>query len=211
MSHLVAQLIALLEHVSPPMALLIISVGMMLESMCIPVPSEVILPLAGLWAKQGKFSFAAAMIAVTLGCLLGSSIAYAIGYYGGNPFVERYGRYILLTHHRLAVGEKWLSRFGPEAIVLARLTFAVRALISFPVGILRLDYRKFILFTFIGCTLWNFICVGLGYRYGMKFEHFLHQMSVGMFVVLALLALLGGGYYFWKSHLSTPAVKHGEG
>lgn len=210
MSHLVDQLVALLHQVSPPVALLIIACGMMLESMCIPVPSEVILPLAGLWAKEGKFSFAAAMLAVTLGCLLGSSIAYAIGYYGGNPFVERFGRYIFITHHRLAVGEKWLARFGPGAIVLARLTFAVRALISLPVGILRLDYRKFILSTFIGCTLWNLICVGLGYQYGDRFVHVLHQMSIGMFIALAFVALVAGGFYFWKSHVATPGVKHRE-
>jgi membrane protein DedA with SNARE-associated domain len=179
---------------------------MMLESMCVPIPSELILPLAGLWAHQGKFGdgpvgFCTALFAVTCGCLAGSSIAYAIGFYGGKPLVERFGRYIFLTAHRLHTAENWIDRFGPGAIFLARLMFAVRALISFPVGILQMGYRRFILFTLLGAGIWNTIGIALGYVYGEKVQQILRKMSLGVFAVVAIVVLAAGALYFRKTHM----------
>src|SRR5579872_7046762 len=134
MAHLVDSFIQLLQQLPPYVALLLMGVGMMLESMCLPVPSEVVLTLAGWWVAQGKFGatttgFLVALIVVTSGCLIGSSIAYSIGFFGGKRLVERFGRYILVTPHRLEIGERWIERFGPAAIVLGRLMFAVRDVI----------------------------------------------------------------------------------
>ncbi|HET6384501.1 MAG TPA: DedA family protein [Armatimonadota bacterium] len=211
MGHLVHSLFQHLQAWPAPLALLVIAGGMMLESMCVPVPSEAILPLAGWWAAQGKFGpgsqgFVVAFAAVTAGCLIGSSIAYAIGYYGGKPLVERFGKYILVTPHRLNTAHGWIERYGSGAIIIGRMVFAVRALISFPVGILQMGYRRFLGFTLVGCTLWNLFAMFLGFRFGDRVEGILHRMSLGMFALVALVVLVTGGYYFWKTHVSVPAV-----
>jgi membrane protein DedA with SNARE-associated domain len=205
-THLVNSLILQLQNASPVTALLAIGIGMMLESMCVPIPSELILPVAGIWVARGQLSWGGALLAVTAGCLAGSSIAYAIGYYGGEPLVERFGRYILVTPHRLETAQRWIARYGPIAILLGRLMFAVRATISFPVGILRLDYRRFILFTFLGCSIWNLLAVSLGYFYGQAIVHVLHRMSVGMLAAVGIVVLLAGVAYFRKTHMGPVRV-----
>ena len=210
MHHIVQLLLDSIDTAPPLVALLMVALGMMLESMCVPIPSELVLPVAGLWASRGElgegpFRFGEVLVAVTLGCLIGSTIAYGIGFYGGTPLVEKFGRYIFVTPHRLEMAERWLQRFGPWAIVLGRLMFAVRALISLPVGILQLGYRKFILSTLCGCLIWNLVGVTLGYEYGQRVEAILHKMSVVMLAVLVLSVLVACGFYFWKTHITVPA------
>ena len=216
MHHLMQSVIHHLQGMPAAQALLLVAVGMMLESMCMPIPSEVILPVAGWWAEEGKFGpepqgFLVAFVAVTAGCLIGSSLAYLIGYRGGYPLVERFGRYILVTPHRLERAQKWIDRYGPGAIVVARLVTGVRALISLPVGILKMDYHRFLLFTFLGCGIWNTLAMYLGFRFGREVEHLLHRMSMGM-LVLVLIVLVGAvSIYFWKTHLAPPAETPADG
>jgi membrane protein DedA with SNARE-associated domain len=194
-----------LDHASAATALAMICLGMLLESTCVPLPSELVLPVAGYCAFTGKFGpgpagLLVAIVAALVGSLLGSALSYAIGYYGGYPFIERYGRYLLMPPERVRQAEEWLERRGSWSIAFVRLVFGVRHLSSLAVGIVRAGFARFMLFTAMGCLVWDSVGVYLGYRYGEAMQHILRKMSVWMFVILVAVVALGGGYYFWKAH-----------
>jgi len=147
---------------------------MAIESACIPLPSEIIMPLAG-WMLVKEQSLAAVYTLVAgaygaLGCTIGSIIAYGIGMWGGRPFLEKYGRYILISRHDLNLAERWFARSGSWAIFVSRLLPVVRTFISFPAGIARMHLVKFLIYTFAGSFIW---CTGLaygGYQLGEHWE-----------------------------------------
>src|SRR5690242_14202239 len=128
---------------------------MILESCNIPIPSEVTMPLAGwlLVEKLGGTPVQAIIIGGlvgSLGCVIGSVINYAIGAYGGRPFVERYGKYILISKRDIARADKWFARWGDWASFISRLLPVVRTFISFPAGMVRINFARFTIFTFLG-------------------------------------------------------------
>src|SRR6185436_6162372 len=120
-----------------------IVVLMAIESACIPLPSEVIMPLAGYLVTQGKFNLYWAATAGAIGCNVGSVIAYEIGYYGGRPLVEKYGSYILMSQHDVDTADRFFKRFGGAAIFLARLLPVIRTFIALPAGIARMPRVPF--------------------------------------------------------------------
>src|SRR5258707_15248403 len=127
---------------------------MALESANIPIPSEITMPLAGWLLVQARGGSAIEAILVggtvgALGCLLGSVINYAIGAYGGRPFVERYGKYILISKKDIARADKWFARWGDWASFISRLLPVVRTFISFPAGMVRINFFRFAIFSFI--------------------------------------------------------------
>ncbi len=107
---------------------------MAIESACIPLPSEIIMPFAGYVASTGRFSLPLAATAGAIGCNIGSTVAYAIGVYGGRPFVERWGRFVLLGSDDLARAERFFARFGTLAVLIARVLPVVRTFIALPAG-----------------------------------------------------------------------------
>jgi membrane protein DedA with SNARE-associated domain len=128
---------------------------MTLESANIPIPSEVTMPLAGWFLAQARG--VSAWIAVlegglygALGCSIGSVASYALGYYGGRPFLNRYGKYLLITRHDLEKADRWFARWGDWAIFISRLLPIVRTFISFPAGVVRTRFWTFLVFTFVG-------------------------------------------------------------
>jgi membrane protein DedA with SNARE-associated domain len=164
---------------------------MVLESACIPVPSEAIMLFAGFSVSQHKMSFALAVVAGVAGNLIGSWIAYAVGRYGGRPFVDRYGKYVLLRHHHLDVAERWFDRYGTPAVLFSRVLPIVRTFISLPAGVAKMSFGRFTLYTALGCIPWVIMLTAVGVKVGDNWEHIQKQLHYFDYVVLAgLVALL---------------------
>ncbi len=131
-----------------------------IESACIPLPSELIMPLAGYLAFQGIFTLHGAALAGAVGCVAGSVPAYYLGQYGGRPLVERYGRYVLVSRRDLDLADRIFARWGQWVVLVARLLPVVRTFIAFPAGVARMPMGKFLLYTFVGSYPW---CLGLAW------------------------------------------------
>lgn len=132
-----------------------IVVLMGIESACIPLPSEVIMPFAGYLVYLGRFSslFVVATLGA-IGCNLGSVLAYEVGAYGGRPLIERFGKYILMNRHDLDVSERFFQKYGSITVFIGRLLPVVRTFIALPAGIARMPRGKFHLYTFAGSWPW---------------------------------------------------------
>ena len=145
---------------------------MAIESACIPLPSELIMPLAGwMLIKEESLSAVYTLVAGAYGALgntIGSAIAYGVGMRGGRPFLEKYGKYILISRHDLDLADRWFNRHGSWAIFISRLLPVVRTFISLPAGIARMHFVKFLVYTFLGSFPWS---VGLAYGGYLLGEH----------------------------------------
>jgi len=133
---------------------------MAIESACIPLPSEIIMPFAGYLVYRGQFTLQGAAIAGAIGCVVGSIPAYYLGMYGGRPVIERWGRYVLLSHKELDVADRLFQRHGHWVVLGARLLPVVRTFIAFPAGVARMPMGKFIAYTLVGSYPW---CLGLAW------------------------------------------------
>lgn len=133
---------------------------MAIESACIPLPSEIIMPFAGYLVSKGEMNLWLVGIAGALGCVVGSWVAYYAGMYGGRPFIEKYGRYILLSRHDLDLADRWFAKYGELIVFTARLLPAIRTFIAFPAGVARMNMWRFTIYTFAGSLPW---CLGLAY------------------------------------------------
>jgi membrane protein DedA with SNARE-associated domain len=133
---------------------------MAIESACIPLPSEIIMPFAGFLVSKGEMTLWGIALAGALGCVLGSIPAYYLGMLGGRPMAEKYGKYVLISKKDLDMADRWFASYGEIIIFIARLLPAVRTFIAFPAGVARMNMSKFILYTFVGSLIW---CYVLGY------------------------------------------------
>ena len=133
---------------------------MAIESSCIPLPSEIIMPFSGYLVYTGHFNLWWVGVAGAVGCVLGSIVAYYIGMYGGRPLIEKYGRYILVSRHDLDLADRWFKKYGEIIVFASRLLPVVRTFIAFPAGVARMNMPRFIIYTFLGSLPW---CLGLAY------------------------------------------------
>jgi membrane protein DedA with SNARE-associated domain len=133
---------------------------MAIESACIPLPSEIIMPFAGYLVYAGRFNLWAVGVAGAVGCVLGSLVAYAVGMYGGRPLIEKYGRYLLVSRHDLDLADRWFARYGEIIVFASRLLPVIRTFIAFPAGVARMNLTRFVIYTFAGSLPW---CLGLAY------------------------------------------------
>jgi membrane protein DedA with SNARE-associated domain len=136
---------------------------MILESMIFPIPSEAVMPFAGFLISQGNLLWLGVIIFSSLGSIIGSIISYYIGLYGGRNFIEKYGKYFLLNKKHLEWTEKWFTKNGSLTIFISRFIPIIRHLISVPAGIGRMNIKLFLLFTFLGATIWNTLLVYIGF------------------------------------------------
>jgi len=173
---------------------------MALESACIPIPSEMIMPFAGFLVWQGQFSLWQVVLWGALGNLVGSIIAYIIGYYGGRPLVEKYGKYIFVSRRDLESADKWFLEYGQGAVFFSRLLPIIRTFISLPAGIAKMNFKKFCLYTFLGALLWSYFLAYAGLIMGENWENlkiYFHKFDL----VIGILIILG--IIWWiKRHLS---------
>jgi membrane protein DedA with SNARE-associated domain len=171
---------------------------MAVESACIPLPSEIIMPLAG-WMLVAEKGLGALYLVLAglygaIGNIIGSVIAYAVGVWGGRPFLNRYGKYILISHHDIELAERWFDKYGEGIAFLSRLVPGVRTYISFPAGIGRMKMGKFLLYTFLGSFIWSAGLAYGGYVLGQNWE----QISTVMrpFYIPLLAAFLAAVVLF---------------
>jgi membrane protein DedA with SNARE-associated domain len=174
---------------------------MAIESACIPLPSEIIMPFAGYLVYTGHFSLFWAATAGAIGCNVGSVIAYEIGCYGGRPLVERYGRYIWLGRHDLELADRFFLKFGSAAVLIARLLPVIRTFIALPAGIARMPRVRFHIYTFVGSWPWCFVLAWIGMKLGERWDkdprlrQWLHRLDV-LIILLILIAV----FWFVRSH-----------
>lgn len=143
---------------------------MALESACIPLPSEIIMPFSGYLVSTGRFNLLLVATAGALGCNIGSTVAYAIGAYGGRPAVLRWGHYVLFGASELQRMEHFFRRFGGAAVFLGRLLPVVRTFISLPAGVARMPWVRFQAYTFVGSWPWCFVLAYVGMLLGRQWH-----------------------------------------
>ena len=173
---------------------------MAIESACIPLPSEIIMPFAGYLVSTGHFTLIGAATAGAIGCNLGSTVAYYVAIYGGRPAVERWGPYLLIRTADMDRAERLFAKHGSLMVFVGRLLPVVRTFIAFPAGLARMKMLPFQLYTFIGSWIW---CYGLAYV-GMilgeqwnsspTFKNLFHAFDA----VILLLLVAGGGWFLWS-------------
>lgn len=173
---------------------------MAIESACIPLPSELIMPLAG-WMLVKEKSLPATYILIAgmygaLGCSIGSTIAYAVGMWGGRPLLEKYGRYILISRRDLEMADRWFHRNEDWSIFISRLVPVVRTFISLPAGIARVHLVKFTVYTFLGSFIWCAALAYGGYQLGEHWEQVRNVMRPFDPLVSALIVGLVALYVY---------------
>jgi membrane protein DedA with SNARE-associated domain len=178
-----------------------------IESACIPLPSEIILPFAGSLVFYGRFGGGDTWMGLVwvatagaIGCNLGSVVAYWIGAKGGRPLVERYGKWVLMSHHDLDRMTDFFNRYGSITVLVARLLPVVRTFIAFPAGIARMPQLRFHIYTFVGSWPWCFVLAYAGMKLGEawhtdpRFHEAFHRFHLGVEVVL----LVGIIWFVWS-------------
>ncbi len=181
-----------------------IFLGMTIESACIPLPSEIIMTFAGYVVYEGKMAFWGVVLVGTLGNLVGSLIAYYVGWLGGRPLLEKYGKYILITHNKLNLADEWFEKYGHEAVLISRMLPGIRTFISLPAGITHMNLKKFILYTVIGSLPWCFVLTYIGVLMGPNWttiESYFRYLDilVGIGIVVFLVYIIY--HYRGKEHI----------
>jgi membrane protein DedA with SNARE-associated domain len=173
-----------------------------IESACIPLPSEIIMPFAGYLVYTGRFNLFWVATAGALGCNLGSVVAYWIGAYGGRPLIVRFGRYVLLSQHDLERTEHFFNKYGGITVFLGRLLPVVRTFIALPAGLAKMPQVRFHVYTFLGSWPWCFALAYAGMKLGNawetnpRFQEIFHRFHLGVEVVL----VVGIVWFVW-SHI----------
>jgi membrane protein DedA with SNARE-associated domain len=198
------QLITLFQQLYQTVGYPGIVVAMAIESACIPLPSEIILPMAGWMVSRNVFTIWGATLAGTLGCVVGSAAAYWVGAIGGRPLLDRYGRYVLISSRDLATADRWFQRHGELAIFFSRLLPVIRTFISLPAGIARMHFGRFLLYTAIGSLPWSLALVFAGKTLGDNWEQVRTVLSKFDYLIVALLVAAIAVYVYRH-------VSHGVG
>ena len=174
-----------------------IALLMAIESCNIPLPSEAILPFAGYLVSKGVFSIHTAAIYGAIGCVIGSVPSYYLGYFGGRKYIEKYGKYFLISKHDLEIADKWVDKYGDWSFFICRMLPVVRTFISLPAGILKAKKRFFFTFTFLGSLVWSYLLVYVGVKVGQNtqsLKHLWHKFDALIIVICLIL----GGIYIYK-------------
>jgi len=176
---------------------------MAIESACIPLPSEVIMPFSGYLVSVGRFDLAWVAVAGAFGCNVGSLVAYYVGSLGGRPLVEKYGRYVLITRHDLEMADRFFARYGDWAVFIARLLPVIRTFIALPAGIARMNFLRFNIYTFLGSLPWCWVLAYAGLKLGERWtilRHYFHRFDT----LLGILIVAGAVWFIhnrWKNRL----------
>jgi membrane protein DedA with SNARE-associated domain len=171
---------------------------MAIESACIPLPSELIMPLAGwMLIKDKGLGWEWIILAGLFGAIgntIGSLIAYYVGKAGGRPFVEKYGKYILISHHDLDLADRWFKRYGNLTVLVSRILPIVRTFISFPAGVSEMPVWQFTAYTFLGSFPWSVGLAAAGYALGSNWEDLRTWMRPFDYPIAAVVVVLVGWY-----------------
>ncbi len=179
---------------------------MAIESACIPLPSEVIMPFSGaltvpdIAAQYGRLPFHLLWVATAgaLGCNLGSLIAYEIGAFGGRPLVERYGSYIFLSKNELDIADRFFARYGSVTVLISRMLPVIRTFIALPAGVARMPRARFHIYTFVGSWPWCLALAWVGFKLGERWDSdprlkiWFHRFDavIGGMILLAIIVFI---------------------
>jgi membrane protein DedA with SNARE-associated domain len=172
---------------------------MVAETVFPPIPSEVVLPLAGYFVYTGDFAFVPALIASTAGSLVGAVLLEEAARYGGRPFAERFVRFARQDPAKLQRAERWFSRRGGLMVLAGRCIPGVRSLVALPAGVLRMRRSEYVLLTLIGSTVWNALLIGAGYLLGSQWERVADAIGAISKPLLIALALVTAGALIWHA------------
>ncbi|MCM3122851.1 DedA family protein [Mesobacillus sp. AQ2] len=168
-----------------------IAIGLMLEV----IPSEIVLGYGGYMISEGTIGFAGAVIAGTIGGTIAQLFLYWLGFYGGRPVLEKYGKYLLINKHHIDVSEQWFKKYGPGVIFSARFIPVVRHAISIPAGIARMSFVKFTLYTVAAVIPWTMFFLYLGMVLGENWAG-IKDAAKPYIIPVAIIALIAGIIYF---------------
>ena len=172
--------------------------GMVLEAVIVIIPSEAILATGGILAAKGIFSLWGAFLIGLLGSVFCAIVIYFMGYFGGKPFIKKYGKYFFMKEEDIEKSDSWFNKYGLLATLIGRNFPIVRTLISLPVGIMRLSFPKFLIYTTIGSIPWTFIFVYVGYALGNNWVVVLDYVSNLKTPIKILLIILVISYFYKK-------------
>lgn len=164
-------------------------IAMVLEAIVIIIPSELILAMGGILAANGNFSLIGAILVGLLGSVFCAAIIYMIGYYGGRPFIKKYGKYFFMKEKDIEKSDKWFEKYGMKAALIGRFFPIVRTLISLPIGISKLNFKKFLIYTTIGSIPWTLLFVLSGFYLGNNYTKIVEIMD--MFKIPIIIFLFG--------------------
>lgn len=172
--------------------------GMVLEAVIIIIPSEVILATGGILASKKIFSFQMAFLIGLLGSVFCAIVIYFMGYIGGKSFIKKYGKYFFMKEEDIEKSDSWFNKYGLYAALIGRNFPIVRTLISLPIGIMRLSFTKFLLYTTIGSIPWTFVFVYVGYALGSNWVIIDKYVSRLKTPIKFLILLLVVSYFYKK-------------
>jgi membrane protein DedA with SNARE-associated domain len=176
--------------------------AMAIESCLIPLPSEIIMPVAGaavagVLGSAVHFNLIGVSIAGAVGSVFGSAIAYWIGAYGGRPFIEKYGKYILISRHDFDLADNAFQKYGSAITAVSRILPVIRTYISLPAGITRMNFPKFLLYTFLGSLPWCFVLAFVGEKLGAQYDKIGSALHGLDYLIIALI-VVGVGLYIYR-------------
>lgn len=174
-----------------------IALLMGVESACIPLPSEIIMPFSGYLVSTGELKLWLVALAGAIGCVIGSWLAYAAGAWGGRRLVERYGKYLLISTSDLDLADRWFQRYGDIIILVGRLLPVVRTFIAFPAGVARMSLWRFTAYTFLGSLIWCWGLAWIGLKLGQHWDTlgvYFHRFDalIGTLILAAIVL------YVWR-------------
>lgn len=190
LTHFITQVISATGYIG-------VALLMGIESAAIPLPSEIIMPFAGFLVSEGRFSLWGVAMAGAIGSMVGSFVTYEIGAIGGRKLVERYGKYVLISEHDLALADKFFARFGLFATFIGRMLPVVRTFISVPAGISRVKRVPFFIYSFIGSYIWSYTLAYFGYKLGPAWAT-LRERVHGFDTAVVLLIIAGVLWWVWR-------------
>ena len=167
-----------------------IFVLMFLESACIPIPAETTMMFAGFAVSQGKMGLAAAIVAGVAGNVVGAWVVYYVGLYGGRPFIDRYGKYVLLRHEHIELTERWFAKYGAMAVFFCRMIPGVRSFVSLPAGVARMPLWTFTFYTALGCVPFVAVLTWLGVKLGANWDELQQQFKWLDYAVAGVIVAL---------------------
>jgi len=194
-----------------------VTLAMAIESAMIPLPSELVLPYAGFLVSapgqlepltRARWEFWVVVAVATIGNTIGSIVGYYIGAWGGRPFLERWGRYLLIRPHELELADRFFQKYGPATAFFSRLMPIVRTFISFPAGVARMPIGKFILYSTLGALPWSILLVWAGVQLGGRWTEIRHTLQPYDTLILVLVILLVAGFVWWR--LGRPGWRRGR-
>jgi membrane protein DedA with SNARE-associated domain len=178
-----------------------------LENLFPPIPSEIVLPLAGFYVGQGVLALLPAVVVATVASVVGALILYAVGRYGGRPVLLRWGRVLRLDRARLDKADDWFDRRGPLIVLFGRLVPGVRSVVSVPAGASEMPIWRFVALTTLGSAIWNSALIGAGVALGSNWHRVEDYVApVGkVAVVVVALAAVAGMVLLWSRRRAAPA------